>query len=150
MLWARMLAYITGTVDQELLEGTLAEIAQRLGRNALEELAALLHDRDTKFSASFRELIESGSVKTICLPAKSPNLNSFAERRVRSLRELPFDGVDRQNVGQLLVFCEMATFAKPLVQLGSGIHRCCGGVAQGAVGTAHNEDFSIQQKRRRV
>ena len=45
----------------------------------------LLHDRDTKFSASFRELIESGSVKTICLPARSPNLNSFAERWVRSV-----------------------------------------------------------------
>ena len=87
MLWARMLAYITGTVDQELLEGTLAEIAQRLGRNALEELAALLHDRDTKFCASFRELIESGSVKTIRLPARSPNLNSFAERWVRSVKE---------------------------------------------------------------
>jgi transposase len=28
----------------------------------------LLHDRDTKFCASFRELLESGSVKTIRLP----------------------------------------------------------------------------------
>jgi hypothetical protein len=67
MIWARMLAYITGTVDQELLlrneylaaenrilraqiksrlllseaeKATLAEIAHRLGRRALEELAA--------------------------------------------------------------------------------------------------------------
>jgi putative transposase len=45
----------------------------------------LLHDRDRKFSASFRELIESGSVKTIRLPARSPNLNSFAARWVRSV-----------------------------------------------------------------
>jgi hypothetical protein len=45
----------------------------------------LLHDRDTKFCASFCELIESGSVKTIRLPARSPNLNSFAERWVRSV-----------------------------------------------------------------
>ena len=42
----------------------------------------LLHDRDTKFCASFRELIESGSVETIRLPARSPNLNAFAERWV--------------------------------------------------------------------
>jgi hypothetical protein len=42
----------------------------------------LLHDRDTKFCASFRELIKSGSVKVIRLPARSPNLNSFAERWV--------------------------------------------------------------------
>lgn len=47
----------------------------------------LLHDRDTKFCASFRELIESGSVRTIRLPARSPNLNSFAERWVRSVKE---------------------------------------------------------------
>ena len=47
----------------------------------------LLHDRDTKFCASFRELIESGSVKTIRLQARSPNLNSFAERWVRSVKE---------------------------------------------------------------
>jgi putative transposase len=46
----------------------------------------LLHDRDTKFCASFRELIESGSIKTIRLPARSPNLNSFAERWVRSVK----------------------------------------------------------------
>ena len=37
----------------------------------------LLHDRDTKFCESFRELIESGSVKPIRLPARSPNLNSY-------------------------------------------------------------------------
>jgi len=47
----------------------------------------LLHDRDTRFCASFGELIESGSVKTIRLPARRPNLNSFAERWVRSVKE---------------------------------------------------------------
>jgi len=67
MLWARMLAYITGIEDQELLprnesgrrephpesqckgrlllsdakKATLAEMAQRLARKALEELAAV-------------------------------------------------------------------------------------------------------------
>ena len=61
--------------------------------NTMEEWGFLrgcryvLHDRDTKFCASFRELIESGSIKTIRLPARSPNLNSFAERWVRSVKE---------------------------------------------------------------
>jgi putative transposase len=67
MIWARMLAYITGTVDQELLlrneyltaenrilrakvqgrllsdseKATLAEIAKRLGRKALADIAAV-------------------------------------------------------------------------------------------------------------
>ena len=67
MIWARMLAYITGTVDQELLlrneylaaenrilrarikgrllladsgKATLAEIAHQLGRKALSDVAA--------------------------------------------------------------------------------------------------------------
>src|SRR5215469_15596225 len=39
----------------------------------------LLHDRDAKFCESFRDLIESGSVKPLRLPARSPNLNSYAE-----------------------------------------------------------------------
>jgi putative transposase len=47
----------------------------------------LLHDRDAKFCESFRELIESGNVKPIRLPARSPNLNSYAERWVRSVKE---------------------------------------------------------------
>jgi len=47
----------------------------------------LLHDRDAKFCEAFRKLIESGSVKPIRLPARSPNLNSYAERWVRSVKE---------------------------------------------------------------
>ena len=47
----------------------------------------LLHDRDTKYCASFQNLIETGNVKPIQLPARSPNLNSYAERWVRSVKE---------------------------------------------------------------
>jgi hypothetical protein len=42
-------------------------------RGCLRGCRYLLHDRDTKFCESFRELIESGSVKAIRLPARSPN-----------------------------------------------------------------------------
>jgi putative transposase len=47
----------------------------------------MLHDRDTKFCASFRSALASGGVKTIPLPAQSPNLNAFAERWVRSVKQ---------------------------------------------------------------
>ena len=47
----------------------------------------VLHDRDAKFCASFRSALASGGVKTIPLPAKSPNLNAFAERWVRSVKQ---------------------------------------------------------------
>jgi putative transposase len=47
----------------------------------------LLHDRDTKFCASFRSTLKSGGVEPIMLPPRSPNLNAFAERWVRSIKE---------------------------------------------------------------
>jgi putative transposase len=47
----------------------------------------LLHDRDSKYCSSFRQVIEAGSVKTLVLPPRSPNLNAYAERWVRSVKE---------------------------------------------------------------
>jgi hypothetical protein len=47
----------------------------------------LIHDRDTKYCRSFRNIIESGDVKTLPLPARSPNLNAFAERWVKSVKD---------------------------------------------------------------
>ena len=46
----------------------------------------LIHDRDTKYCQSFREIIESGDVKPLRLPARSPNLNAFSERWVKSVK----------------------------------------------------------------
>jgi hypothetical protein len=40
----------------------------------------LLHDCDSKYCASFRELIEAERIKALGLPPHSPNLNAFAER----------------------------------------------------------------------
>jgi putative transposase len=57
------------------------------GCGALRDCRYLLHDRDTKYTASFRAIIESGHVKTLPLPARSPNLNAYAERWVRSVKE---------------------------------------------------------------
>src|ERR1700746_3844950 len=47
----------------------------------------LLHDRDSKYCASFRQVIEAGGVKTLALPPRSPDLNAYAERWVRSVKE---------------------------------------------------------------
>jgi transposase InsO family protein len=47
----------------------------------------LLHDRDHKYCSSFRQVIEAASVKTLALPPRSPNLNAYAERWVRSVKE---------------------------------------------------------------
>ncbi len=50
-------------------------------------LRYLLHDRDTKFTQSFRAIIASGQVEPLALRARSPNLNAYAERWVRSVKE---------------------------------------------------------------
>jgi hypothetical protein len=47
----------------------------------------VLHDRDAKFCAEFRETLAAGGVKCLRLPPRSPNLNAFAERWVRSVKE---------------------------------------------------------------
>src|SRR5437764_12541489 len=41
--------------------------------------------RDTKFCSSFRTMLQSGGVQPILLPPRSPNLNAFAERWIRSI-----------------------------------------------------------------
>jgi transposase InsO family protein len=46
----------------------------------------LIHDRDPLFADAFRELLKSSGVKTVKLPARSPNLNAYAERFVRSIK----------------------------------------------------------------
>jgi putative transposase len=57
------------------------------GCGTLQDCRYLLHDRDTKFTCSFRAIIKSGQVKPLSLPARSPNLNAYAERWVRSVKE---------------------------------------------------------------
>ena len=66
---------------------------EQMARNAVDESGYLrnqryvLHDRDTKFCASFRSILESEGVTCLALPARSPNLNAFAERWVQSVKE---------------------------------------------------------------
>jgi hypothetical protein len=54
---------------------------------SLPQIGYWLHDRDTKFGASFRETLAAGGGKSLRLAARSPNLNSYAERWVRKMKE---------------------------------------------------------------
>jgi putative transposase len=65
----------------------IARNATMEGCGVLGGCRYLLHDRDTKFTCSFRAIIASGQVKPLRLPARSPNLNAFTERWVRSVKE---------------------------------------------------------------
>ncbi|PYU37266.1 MAG: hypothetical protein DMG54_34225 [Acidobacteria bacterium] len=130
MIWARMLAYITGTVDQELLlrneylaaenrvlraqiqgrlllsdaeKATLAEIAHRLKRKALEELAAVA--KPDTLLAWYRKLIANkfdGS--KFRKSSGRPRVDEETERLVvRMAKENPGWGYDR-IVGAMAVF----------------------------------------------
>jgi transposase InsO family protein len=44
-------------------------------------------DRDTKYTEGFRGLLERQGLVVIRLPPRSPNLNAFAERFVRTIKE---------------------------------------------------------------
>jgi transposase InsO family protein len=46
----------------------------------------LLIDRDGKFNPRFREVLKDNGVEPVRLPARSPNLNAYAERFVRSIK----------------------------------------------------------------
>ncbi len=52
----------------------------------LNEARYLIHDRDPLFTQPFREILKSSGVETVKLPARSPNLNAYAERFVRSIK----------------------------------------------------------------
>ena len=66
----------------------------QVGRNATDTLdgaligkSHLIIDRDTKYSRQFRRLIAESGTAVIRLPPRSPNLNAYAERFVRSIKE---------------------------------------------------------------
>jgi transposase InsO family protein len=47
----------------------------------------LIHDRDGKYCPAFQQLIDAAGVTRVPLPPRSPNLNAYAERWVRSVKE---------------------------------------------------------------
>ena len=66
----------------------------QIARNPVDETTGtlrcgryLLHDRDTKFCAAFDEVLTSDGVHLVKLPPRSPNLNAFAERWLRSVKD---------------------------------------------------------------
>jgi transposase InsO family protein len=47
----------------------------------------LIHDRSSLFTPDFAMILQSAGIKTVRLPARSPNLNAYAERYVRTIKE---------------------------------------------------------------
>jgi hypothetical protein len=58
----------------------------------------LIHDRDRKFCPAFQRTIDATGMQRVPLPPQSPNLNAYAERWVRSVKE--------EMLSRLLLFGE--------------------------------------------
>jgi putative transposase len=80
------IAGITVHTDEPWMKQIARNVTME-GYGILRDCRYLLHDRDTKYTQSFRSIIASGQVKPLALPARSPNLNAYAERWVRSVKE---------------------------------------------------------------
>jgi hypothetical protein len=73
----------------------------------------LIHDRDSKFCPAFQRTLDEAGVKRVVLPARSPNLNAYAERWVKSVKE--------ECLAQLILFGERALW-KALAQYDAHYH----------------------------
>src|ERR1700751_162021 len=77
----------------------------QIGRNVTDAVDGILkgkryliHDRDPLFTTEFQNILASVGVSAVKLPPQSPNLNAYAERFVRSIKESCLD--------RLICFCE--------------------------------------------
>jgi len=71
-------------------EAWMLQMARNLtdcGGAALQRKQYLIIDRDTKYTEQFRRMIRDNGTEVIRLPPMSPNLNAYAERFVRSIKE---------------------------------------------------------------
>jgi len=61
----------------------------------------LIHDRDSKYTRYADSLLEEAGTKAIRLPVRSPDLNAYAERWIRSLRQECLDRIIILNEAHL-------------------------------------------------
>jgi transposase InsO family protein len=64
----------------------------------LEPGQYLIHDQDRKYCPAFQHTIDAAGITRVPLPPRSPNLNAYAERWVRSIKE--------ETLSQLILFGE--------------------------------------------
>ncbi|MFT5125739.1 MAG: putative transposase [Kiritimatiellia bacterium] len=78
---------------------------EQIARNMTDVFSGFLRDkkyfiidRDPRFTQKFRKMIKDSGVEVLRLPARSPNLNAYAERFVRSIKE--------ECLGRMIFFSE--------------------------------------------
>jgi putative transposase len=84
------------------------------GGGSLHSKRYLIIDRDTKYSEQFRRLIRDNGTKVIRLPPRSANLNAYAERFVRSIKD---ECLDR------MIFIGQASLRRAVCEYMNHYHR---------------------------
>jgi len=82
-------------------EAWMLQIARNLtdpDEGFLSHKRFLIMDRDSKYSRAFRTLLDESGIEIVRLPPRSPNLNAYAERFVRSIKS--------ECLGRLILFGE--------------------------------------------
>jgi transposase InsO family protein len=80
--------HIAGITNQPS-EAWMKQIARNLTDcvdGFLKQTRYLILDRDPRYPRVFRRMLKDAGVKVVRPPARSPDLNSYAERWIRSLR----------------------------------------------------------------
>ena len=99
-------------IAQEPAGAWMSQISRNLTHADAGFLAGkrfLIHDRDPRFTLAFRETLGAADVHAVRLPPRSPNLNAYAERFVRTIKE---SCVDRMIlVGEASLRCAVREFA---------------------------------------
>jgi transposase InsO family protein len=103
LTWSGLVRYVVlFVIDLETRRVEIAGISSHPDRRWMEQAARnltdaeegflsgcrfLIHDRDPLFTAAFTATLKDSGVQTVKLPPKSPNLNAYAERFVRSIKD---------------------------------------------------------------
>jgi transposase InsO family protein len=95
----------------------------QMGRNlvdadsgALALKRYLIVDRDAKYTERFRTLVKEGGTEIIRLPPMSPNLNAYAERLVRSIKD--------ECLGRM-IFLGQASLRRAISEFAAHYHTGC-------------------------
>jgi hypothetical protein len=108
---------------------------KQMARNLTDELGGfltgcryLIHDRSSLFTPEFGMILQSVGIETVRLPSRSPNLNAYAERYVRTIKEgcldrmiLMGEGALRRAIAEFVVHITSNGIINPLITRSSGL-----------------------------
>lgn len=79
---------VLGGMTHALNEAWIKQIARNVTGVTGELIHAryLIHDRDGKYTEGFDQVLEGSGIEPLKLPPRSPNLNAYSERWIRSFK----------------------------------------------------------------